>query len=30
VLLPRALDGVVRSTSRTVFGRALDRLLKRP
>ncbi|MET8610026.1 MULTISPECIES: SRPBCC family protein [Streptomyces] len=28
--LPRALDGVVRSTSRTVFGRALDRLLKRP
>ncbi|MFJ9928272.1 Polyketide cyclase / dehydrase and lipid transport [Streptomyces misionensis] len=28
--LPRALDGIVRSTSRMVFARALDRLLKRP
>ncbi|TWV44550.1 SRPBCC family protein [Streptomyces misionensis] len=28
--LPRALDGLVGLTSRTVFGHALDRLLKRP
>ncbi|QLJ04189.1 SRPBCC family protein [Streptomyces sp. NEAU-sy36] len=28
--LPRALDGIVRGTSRMLFARALDRLLTRP